>query len=170
MTTAMDKDSPEAQAQRLERAGAQLAALLQTPQVAQRLRAANASDWSALQVIGHVIEMIPYWLRQCQLLIDTQGVPPRFGRTLEDSERLAGVARGAAGDTVELVRVLDSEVQDAARAIRGMSQVMRGKVGIHVRQGEITVQQIIETFIVAHAEDHLAQVRAALQLSTARIG
>jgi len=162
MTTTTGDHSP--QAERLEHACEQLAAALQAPHVAQRLRAApSASDWSALQVLGHVVEMIPYWLQQCQLLIDAEGAPPHFGRSLDSAERLAGVARGTAETPAELLHALDREVKTAAGAIRGMSPDMRDRVGIHPRQGEMTVQQIIETFVVAHAEDHLAQVRAALQ-------
>jgi len=44
-----------------------------------------------------------------------------------------------------------------------MSATERGKKGIHIRRGEMTVADIIEVFIVSHAEDHLAQVRQTLQ-------
>jgi hypothetical protein len=44
-----------------------------------------------------------------------------------------------------------------------MSAADRGKKGIHIRRGEMTVADVVEVFIVSHAEDHLEQVRAALQ-------
>jgi uncharacterized damage-inducible protein DinB len=163
MTTAGEVQPGALQAQRLERACEQLVALLQQQQDAQRLRAASEGDWSAMQVIGHVVEMIPHWLRQCQLLIDAQGAPPPFGRTADDEGRLAGVARGAAEDPAALIRALESAVKDAADTIRGLSESARRAVGVHSRLGEMTVQQIIEVLIVAHAEEHLAQVRAASQ-------
>ncbi len=160
---ANEQTSQAAQAERFERACEQLSALMQEPRVAEQLRAsASKTDWSAMQVMGHVVEMIPFWLRQCDILIAATDAPPAFGRTAENADRLAGVARGAAGDPQEFLRVLNIEVEQAANDIRLMSASERGKVGIHPKRGEMTVEQIVETFIVAHAEDHLAQVREVL--------
>ena len=53
----------EAQARRLESVYEQMSTLLHQPDVVQRLRTAPGEhEWSALQVIGHMVEMIPYWL------------------------------------------------------------------------------------------------------------
>jgi uncharacterized damage-inducible protein DinB len=158
-------DNPgEGQARRLERVDAQLAILLRQPEVRQRLRAApGENEWSAMQTLGHMAEMIPYWLDHCQRLIAATAEPPTFGRTLGAVERLAGVEVGARGDPEELLRVLHEQVQAAARAIREMTVRERSKKGVHVRRGEMTVAEVIEQFIVGHAEEHLAQVRAAVQ-------
>ena len=107
--------------------------------------------------------MIPYWLSHCRALIAAAGEPPRFGRTLDAPERLAGVERGATGTPDEYLRLLNDEVQAAATAIRHMPAAERGRKGIHLRRGEMTVADVVEVFIVAHAEEHLAQVQAALQ-------
>ena len=164
MTTATEENSSEAQARRLENVYDQVTTVLRQPEVAQRLHAAlGENEWSALQVLGHMVEMIPYWLSHCRELIAATAEPPHFGRTFDALERLAGVERGATGNPDELLRLLNDEVQAAAHAIRHMSPAERGKKGIHLNRGEMTVADIIEVFIVAHAEDHLAQVRAALQ-------
>ena len=163
MTTDIEEHPAEAQARRLESVSEGLTALLNQPEVVRRLRAApGENEWSAMQVLGHVVEMLPYWLNHCQGLI-TAAEPPQFGRTLDAPERLAGVDRGATGSPDELLRLLNDEVQTTARAIRQMATAERGKKGLHPRRGEMTVADIVEVFIVAHAEDHLAQVRAALQ-------
>jgi hypothetical protein len=142
----------------------QLAALWQRPKVAQRLRTNPAADeWSALQTVGHMAEMIPYWLQHCRALIEASGEPPRFGRTLDAPERLAGVERGVTDDPDALLRLLGDEVRAGAEAIRQMSPAERGKQGLHLRHGLMTVADVVEDFIVAHAEDHVTQVRAALQ-------
>ena len=163
MTADTQENSGEAQARRLESVYEQLAALLRRPDVAQRLRAApGENEWSAMQTVGHIAEMIPYWLSHCRTLIAATAEPPRFGRTLDAPERLAGVERGALGTPDEFLRLLNDEVQAAAKAIRHMPTAERGQKGIHLRRGEMTVADVIEVFIVAHAEEHLAQVRAAL--------
>lgn len=158
-----ENTSAESQARRLENASEQLTQLMRQPDVAKRLRTApGKEDWSAMQVLGHVDEMIPYWLDQIHHLIAAPE-PPTFGRAVDAPERLAGPARGANGDPDELLRQLHSEVETAAREIRQMSPSDRAKKGTHIRRGEVTVADCVETFIVAHAEEHLAQVRTALQ-------
>ena len=39
----------------------------------------------------------------------------------------------------------------------------RSKRGISPERGEMTVAEVLESFIVGHAEEHLAQVQAALR-------
>ena len=163
MATRHDDNPGEAQARRLESASEQLTTLLNQPGVARRLRTApGENEWSAMQVLGHVVEMIPYWMSHCCALI-TAAEPPRFGRTSDAPDRLAGVERGAAAEPGELLRSLHKEVQAAARSIRQMTAAERGKKGIHIKRGEITVSDIVEVMIVAHAEEHVAQVQAALR-------
>jgi hypothetical protein len=158
------ENAGEAQARRLESVDAQLATLLRRPEVQRRLRGApNENEWSATQILGHMVEMIPYWLDHCRRLIAATGEPPTFGRTLGSPERLAGVEQGAKGSPEDLARMLHEQVREAARSIREMSAAERSKKGMHVRDGEMTVAEVIERFIVDHAEEHLVQVRAAVR-------
>jgi uncharacterized damage-inducible protein DinB len=151
------------QAQRLEGVYVQLDVLLRQPEAVQRVyQPPRDAEWSVLQILGHLIEMIPYWLNACQTLIATTAEPPSFGRSLDAPERLEGVQRGAAAGLDELLKLLHDEVLAALGIIRGMSSADRQKKGIHVRRGEMTVVDIIELFIVVHFEEHLAQVRSSL--------
>ena len=164
MTADIHTDPGEAQARRLERVYEQLSALLQQPDVVQRLRAAPGEhEWSALQVIGHMVEMIPYWLHHCHRLIAATLEPPQFGRALDAPERLAGVELAATSDADQLLGQLKQAVEAAAQDIRRMSEVERGKTGIHVRQGRMTVDDVVEKLIIGHAEAHLAQVQDTLR-------
>ena len=116
-----------------------------------------------MQTLGHMAEMIPYWLNHCRTLIAATGAPPTFGRTAGSPERLAGVAHGASAGSDALLRQLHEEVRAAASVIRQLSAAERGKRGISGERGEMTVDQVIESFIVDHAEEHLAQVQGALR-------
>ena len=154
----------ESQAKRLERVYEQVASLLGEPAVASRLRASpGADEWSAMQTLGHVTEMIPYWLSHCRTLMAATGGPPEFGRIAGSPERLAGVAHGAAAEPHALLDQLRHEVRAAAREIRGLSATERAKRGRNRERGEMTVADVVESFIVRHAEDHLGQVQAALR-------
>lgn len=166
MTThAITSGSGEAQAKRLERVYEEVAKLLQEPGVAPRLRMPpGQNEWSAMQTLGHMTEMIPYWLSHCRTLIAAAGKPPAFGRTPGSPERLAGVAHGASADPDALLRRLHEAVRAAASEIRQLSTTERGKRGITSERGEMTVAEVIESFIVDHAEEHLAQVQSTLQI------
>jgi uncharacterized damage-inducible protein DinB len=164
VTTHGTQNPGETQAQRLERVYEEVAKLLREPKVASRLGTAPGKDeWSAMQTLGHMTEMIPYWLSHCRALIAATGEPPTFGRTPGSPERLDGVARGAAAQPDALLAQLQAEVRAAAGAIRKLSPAERSKRGISPERGEITVAEVLESFIVSHAEEHLAQVQAALR-------
>lgn len=158
-------ESPgETQARRLERVYEQVASLLGQPEVAARLRTPpGENEWSAMQTLGHMTEMIPFWLHHCRALIAATGAPPAFGRTPGSPERLAGVAHGASSQPDALLGQLRHEVQAAASAIRRLSAAERAKRGLHPGRGEMTVADVVESFIVGHAEEHLGQVQAALR-------
>ena len=154
--------SAEGQAQRLERAASQMADLLRRPEAAERVRAAGPDEWSAVQVIGHVRELVPYWMGQMRVLVSASGAPPFFGRSLDAPERLEAVAHGAASDPEELLRQMAEAVSAGAAEVRAMTTEQRAKKGVHNRRGEATVAEFIEALVVAHVEEHVAQIEAAL--------
>lgn len=162
MTANSEPPPGESQARRLEAVCEQVAMLLSHVDGAGRLRAAAGNEWSVTQVLGHMVEMIPYWLGHCRTLISATGEPPVFGRRYDSPERVAGIERGATGDPMALVAELRRETTEAARAIREMASTERSRKGIHIKLGEISVADAVEHCIVAHAEEHLEQIRTAL--------
>jgi uncharacterized damage-inducible protein DinB len=163
----MDNDSTETQAQRLEQVLHQLEIELQKPSAAQHFHhRAGESEWSAMQILGHMLEMIPYWLHYCQQIIAaTADDQVKFGRGEDAPERLEGVESVANKSPQEVLPLLKKEITAATQMIRAMSPAERAKTGVHIRRGEITVADIVENFVVAHAEAHLGQIDQALQAS-----
>src|SRR5439155_22823228 len=153
------------QARGLEATGAHIRELVQRPHNVQRLRAApGADEWTVLQTLGHCAEMIPFWLAQCRSLIDAPGAEsPRLGRALDDPARLAGPARGAAADPDALLAQLQTEAQKGASTILALTSAERAKTDMHPRLSQLRVADIVERFIVAHAEEHEQQIRDALK-------
>ncbi len=161
-----DKTQPETQAQRLEQVLQQLEIELQKPSAAQRFHhRAGGTEWSAMQILGHMIEMIPYWLHDCQEIIAATDHQVKFGRGEDAPERLEGVESVENKNPDEVLPLLRQEITNATRIIRAMSPAEREKKGIHTRRGELTVADIVENVIVAHAEAHLGQIYQALQAS-----
>lgn len=152
------------QAERLEEVYTQIAAELQQPGVLDRLRrAAGAEEWSVMQILGHMTEMLPYWLSHANAIIASSDELLKFGRALDAPERLEGVERGAAATPEVLLQQLQDAMQQTSAAIRVMSPADRAKRGLHSRLGEVSVAQLIETVIVTHAEEHLTQIRQTLR-------
>jgi len=158
-----ESKSAEGQARRLEDVYEEAAALLGRPGIVQRARVVPGEDeWSAGQILGHMVEIVPYWLGHCQEIIAAAGEPYHFGRSLDDPDRLAAVQRPENEEPGVLLRLLNDEVRPAAQAIRQMTPAERDRIGIYKEQNEMTVAEIIEVFIVAHAENHMDQMQAAL--------
>jgi len=157
-----DPKSAEGQARRLENVNHQLAALLRRPETAQRLRAAGPDEWSSVQILGHMVEFINYWMGSARTLAAATGEPPHFGRSADAPERLAAVQHGAASDPEALLGELDRAVTAAATDIRTMTPAQRARTGIHNRLGAIAVSDAIEELVVGHAEAHLAQTQQVL--------
>ena len=115
--------------------------------------------WEAGQVWAHLAEFPAYWLAQAQRVIALPtNEPVPFGRVKTDAARVAAIERDRNTDPEALLtRVRDSlaDVTDAARALSADAWRRRG---IHPVRGEMTVEQIFETFIAAHLEEHAAQL------------
>jgi uncharacterized damage-inducible protein DinB len=156
--------SAEEQAQRLEDVYEGALTLLSRPHIARRAYSVPGEDnWSAVQILGHMVEVVPYWLDHCRKVIVAAGEPYHFGRSLDDPDRLAAVQRPESETSGHLLRLLSEEVRRAASAIRQMTPAELKMIGTYKGQDEMTVAEIIEVFIVAHCENHLAQMRAALE-------
>ena len=117
--------------------------------------------WEAGQVWAHLAEFPAYWLAQAQRVVALPtNEPVPFGRVKTDAGRLAAVERDRHTDPaalLERVRTSLAEVTEAARTLPPEAWTRRG---MHPTRGEMTVQQIFETFIANHLEEHAAQLDA----------
>jgi hypothetical protein len=157
-----DPMSAEGQAQRLEAARSEAAAIVRRPDVAQRLRAAGPEEWSALQILGHMAELATYWPAEIGALAQTTGATAGFGRSPDAPERLAAVQHGAVTDPEVLLSELDTAVASAASRIRAMTPEQRERVGRHQRLGEMSVAQALNKLVVSHFEEHVTQMKQVL--------
>lgn len=108
-------NSSESQAQRLDEVGRQIVLLIQKVDRVEQLYAIpGENEWSVMQIIGHMVEMIPHWMNYCQNLITTDVEPPLFGHELDAPERIEGTNRGEAGELIEIASLLKQEICTAA--------------------------------------------------------
>ena len=117
--------------------------------------------WEAGQIWAHLAEFPAYWLAQAQRVVAQPTHPPvPFGRVKTDAGRLEAIERDRHTDPaalLERVRASLAEVTDAARSWDTDTWRLRG---MHPTLGEMTIERLVERFIVDHLEEHADQLDA----------
>jgi DinB family protein len=115
--------------------------------------------WEAGQVWAHLAEFPGYWLAQVQRVVSLPtNEPVPFGRVKTDVGRIEAIERDRNTDPaalLERVRASLAEVTNAARELPPEAWTRRGA---HPTRGQMTVDQIVERFIVEHLEEHAEQL------------
>jgi hypothetical protein len=149
---------------RLDAVEAHLRTLAATPLAATRGHLTDADPgtgerWEWGQVWAHLAEFIPYWIAQARQVIRAyHGEPVPFGRVKTDPGRVAAIERDRGVDVVALWARLEAhsgelrafllELPDAAWAARGAHQTL----------GTMSLDHIVDEFMVGHLEQHAAQL------------
>lgn len=127
------------------------------------------SDWGPKETLAHVDEMIPFWLDEVGRIVATEGsAPVPFGRTIADSERIGRIGRDRELPAGELFERFDREVAAAKDRIRALPPGALGRLGDHVRLGEMTVADIVERFAIHHLGEHARQLREIVDAAATR--
>jgi hypothetical protein len=123
--------------------------------------AGAAERWDAGQVWAHVAEFPAYWLAQAQRVIAQPTNPPiPFGRVKTDSGRLEAIERDRHTDPAALLARVRSSLAEVSDAVRSWDPDTWQLRGDHPTRGTMTVERIVEEFIVDHLEEHADQLDA----------
>jgi hypothetical protein len=115
--------------------------------------------WEAGQVWAHLAEFPGYWLGQLQSVLalpTNQPVP--FGRVKTDPGRLEAIERDRHGDPRALLERVRSSLAEVSEVVRALPDEAWRLRGAHPMLGEMTVERIVDHFIVAHLEEHADQL------------
>jgi hypothetical protein len=119
----------------------------------------TGESWHRGNVLGHVSEMLPYWTTQIQRAIAGSGT---MGRDQEGAAlRRQGIDQGAAASEEELRLAVDNGIGGVVELVAIMTPDDMERVVIyHSRAGDrdARVGELLETLLVGHLEDHLAQL------------
>jgi hypothetical protein len=118
------------------------------------------SEWSAAEIVGHVIELEPYWAGQAAFLAAHPGA--EVGRGLDDPVRLSGPDQGTALSARDARTRLAQSGEQAAEILRKLPESAWSIRGSW-RGTEMTVDQLIEQHLIVHVREHLEQVTAVLE-------
>lgn len=128
----------------------------------------SKEQWEWGQVWAHLAEFIPYWTAQSRLVLAGDGTTPvSFGRVKTDEGRVAAIERDRAVSTAELWSRMRSQLADLWNFLDDLSPEDWARRGVHPTLGEMDVEGLVERFIVAHLEEHAAQLDG---LAAARAG
>lgn len=120
------------------------------------------SDWGPTEVLAHVAEMLPYWLGEIERVLDGAPEPVPFGRTVTDHVRVLTIERDRTLPPRELLERIDAAAERYARRFATLSPNERTRRGLHPTIGEMTVAEVLERFVVGHAEGHVVQLAETL--------
>jgi hypothetical protein len=118
--------------------------------------------WTGSQVLAHLVELLGYWPGEAERVIDAADPATEFGRSTKDPARLAAVADGRIAEVGPLLDQATARIAAVADWLDGLDEPRLRAVGHHFRRGPMSVAQLVETFVVGHVEEHVAQVSTAL--------
>ena len=118
--------------------------------------------WEAGQVWAHLAEFPTYWLAQARIVAaaHARGAPEpiAFGRLKTDPQRVAAIERDRRMDPMALLAIVRDGISATATALVELPPGALAARGRHVTLGEMTVLGLLERFVVAHLEEHAAQL------------
>lgn len=115
--------------------------------------------WEAGQVWAHLAEFPAYWLEQARgVMAADSGAPVPFGRTKTDPGRLAAIERERRTSPIDLFERARSGIDDVSEVLRELPAAAWARVGAHPTLGPMSIEQIMERFVVAHLEEHADQL------------
>ena len=118
----------------------------------------TGEQWEAGQVWGHLAEFIQFWIEQAGDVIDAyRGDPIPFGRTRADPSRLAGIEQGGMSPSTASGKRFGGS-PDLRGFLAALPEGWQSSVGLHPTLGPIPSERVIDQFLIAHLEEHAAQL------------
>ena len=116
--------------------------------------------WGAAEVWAHLAEFPAYWIGEVRAILAAPagGDPPPFGRTKRDPARRAAVEAGRSTPVAESARVTLLGCAAVEALLRAMDADDWGRVALHPTLGAMTMERIVDEFLVGHLEEHAGQL------------
>jgi DinB family protein len=106
--------------------------------------------------------MAPYWLSQVEVVLAGSPEPVPFGRVATDPERIDRIGRDRNLPAGELFDRIDAGLAAVDARLDGLLPADKARRGLHSRLGEMTVEGLVERFVVGHLEEHVRQLEEIL--------
>jgi hypothetical protein len=121
--------------------------------------------WTGEQVLAHIDELLVYWSDEARRVRQGPDGAVEFGRGKKDPGRLRAVELGRSRDVDSLLAGLSQNLSATGAWLGELAEEDLAVAGVHFRRGRMTVGEIVETYVVAHVEEHVEQLRGAEAVS-----
>ncbi len=126
--------------------------------------AETGERWERGQVWAHVSEFIPYWIAQAAPVLnnDNAGEPVPFGRTKRDPERIGAIERNRNAPVPVLWDDTRADIAELRAFLGTITPEQWALEGRHPTLGPMTVEELVEEFLVGHLEEHADQLEGMI--------
>lgn len=116
----------------------------------------SGERWDRYNILGHVAEVLPFWVAQLEVAL--QGQP--FGRLPGSTERRQAVEHGREVGESTLRERIDAGFETLQRFLDRLESSDLERTVTMRGRGEETVGWAMENLLVGHAEEHCDQLAA----------
>jgi uncharacterized damage-inducible protein DinB len=120
------------------------------------------NEWPVMSILAHVVELMPYWARQALEVSGRSENGQPFGRTHDDPDRIGAVQQHGRDSLDSMLPRVQTACSQAVDLLRQIPEDRWTRTARHANRGDMTVEQIVDQFLVNHVEEHLSQARAAI--------
>lgn len=153
--------SAEEQIARLERSVRQLLEEVERLPSMVLYREPQPGEWPVMSTLAHLEELLPYWAREAAQVAATPN--QALGRTHDDPRRIGAIAEHGHDTLDAIVPRIRLALTECVRTLRSIPSDAWSRTGQHPRRGQMSVADVVQDFLVNHAEEHAAQIQAALK-------
>ena len=119
------------------------------------------NEWTIMEILAHIVEIMPYWADEVARLVELPG--QNFGRTMENPERIAAVRDHSHDSLAQIAAALPGSYARLNEVLASLKDSDLLLTGVHPRRGTKTLDWFIEEFITKHLSDHIIQIKECLQ-------
>lgn len=120
------------------------------------------NEWPVMSILAHVVELMPYWAKQALEVSRRSADSQPFGRTHDDPDRIGAVQQHGRDSLDSMLPRVQTACAEAVDLLRQIPQDRWTRTARHANRGDMSVEQIVDQFLVNHVEEHLTQARAAI--------
>jgi uncharacterized damage-inducible protein DinB len=152
--------SPEERIQRLEASVQRLLQDIERLPADVLYREPGPGEWPVMSTMAHVAELLPYWAHQAERIARNPGAA--FGRSHDDPDRVGAVEQHGHDEVQTIVPRIRASLTECVGTLRSLAPEAWSTTGQHPRRGPMSVEQLVDAFLVDHIEEHAAQIKATL--------
>ena len=153
-----DRVTPEERIQRLESGVQHLLEEVERLPADVLYREPGPGEWPVMSTLAHVSELLPYWAHQAENVARSPGMA--FGRSHDDPRRIGAIEQHGRDSLEAIVARIRAGLDECLETLRSMPAHAWSATGQHPTRGTMTVEELVDAFLVNHIDEHTAQTRA----------